>query len=170
MLSLCLPELPLLDLVRVAIFFHLLIFSKNLHLLPPKRKLHPCETHLALSHVLRRPLPLNSGRDWAECLHSLKQHFSWGKQRTTSSEFPGGRRGQVKYGDFWSIPDPLDQHPWKGGYTWGCALLIGILPMRDSEPANWGQSLPWELFRSAFHPFMSILWKFCGWLDLLQID
>lgn len=107
-LSVCLPELPLIDLVRVAIFFHLLIFSKILHLLPPKRKLHPYETHLALSHILLRPLPLNSGRDWAECLCSLKQHFSWGKQRTTSSEFPEGGRGQVKYGDFWPISDPLD--------------------------------------------------------------
>lgn len=46
MLSVFLLELPLLDLVRAIIFFHLLIFSNNLHLLSPKRKLRPCETHL----------------------------------------------------------------------------------------------------------------------------
>lgn len=106
MLSVCLPELPLLDLVRVAIFSHLLIFSKNLHLLSPKRKVKPLQI-TALSYLLLRPLPLNSGRHWAEGLHSLKQHFSWGKQRSTSSESPGRVGGrQVNHERFLVHPRP----------------------------------------------------------------
>lgn len=41
MLSVCLPELPLLDLVRLAIFFCVLFFSENLHLPFPKKKVNP---------------------------------------------------------------------------------------------------------------------------------
>lgn len=77
MLPVCLPERPLLDLLRVAICIHLLFFSKNLPLLYPKRKLHPLghslqrlkppqSNQLALSHLLLRPLTLKSGREGAE--------------------------------------------------------------------------------------------------------
>lgn len=41
MLSVCLPELPLLDLVRLTIFFCVLFFSENLHLPFPKKKATP---------------------------------------------------------------------------------------------------------------------------------
>lgn len=75
MFSLCLPELQLADLVRVAIFFYSLIFNKKHHVPSPKRKLYLLGTHLqrpkplqsnqlALSRLLPSPLPLNSQRYW----------------------------------------------------------------------------------------------------------
>lgn len=76
MLSLSLPELPLRDLVRAAIFFYLLVFRNNLHVPSPKRKLQPPGAHpqrpepphsnkLAPACLLLKSLPLNSGKDYS---------------------------------------------------------------------------------------------------------
>lgn len=131
MLSRCPPELPLADLVRVAIFFHLLIFSDNLHAPSPKRKLHPLGTHLqrqkpaGLSCFLPRPLPLNPGRGWARVSPPQSGSSHGGIQdhqlRITC--------GQVKDADSWSTLDPRSQNPGEQGEgTQGCACEQALSP------------------------------------------